>query len=333
VTVGIRNQWLWNGWTTKQGGTYLGTFKGVQYPAVNNQQTEQFPGGGVIERLTGFKNTFLDVSSKKNRWVKSLPVKSLVANSADLLLPDWGSDLVKTTVKAQGRDFSGVTESVGTLDLGASPSSGVPTLYGFRSQLTPVANGGNCWTIPLIDTSSRILDGRIQTVQAWTVPASPTDYPERTDPSKPLNVLALADSSLGKPSVKICLDAVPPATIDIRFQLEATGHLKDGTLFASEPAYFIVPSPYAQVGTSPRSSGRTSPIRLQRRSGRLVVQGLLDGSARMTLRTLDGRVLREVSSPTSAGALSLDASGIPHGPVVVQLRQGGNSWQSMTSLF
>lgn len=332
VTVGVRNQWLWNGWTLKQGGTYLGTFKGVQYPSANNQQIELFPGGGLVERVTGFKNTYLDVSSKKNRWVKSLPFKSLVAGSVDLLVPDGNSDLVKASVKAQGREFSGVTESVGTLDLGAAPSSDVPTLFGFRSQLTPLASGGNCWTLPLLDTSSQILDGRIQTVQAWSVPASPVDYPERTDPSKLLDVLALADSSLGKPSVKICLDVAPPASIDIRFQLEASGHLKDGTLFASEPAYFIVPPPYAPVGATPRLAARSS-IRFQRRSGHIVAQGLAEGIAQMTLRALDGRVLREVRSLTRAGTLSIDASGIPRGPVVVQVRQGDNSWQSLNSLF
>ncbi|MCB9497376.1 MAG: hypothetical protein H6686_10875 [Fibrobacteria bacterium] len=65
----------------------------------------------------------------------------------------------------------------------------------------------------------------------------------------------------------------------------------------------------------------------------LQAQGLSDEPVRASLRTLDGRLLREVRLSPRSGRIAIDLGALPGGPLVVQLEQGGHSWRTLTTLF
>jgi len=329
VMTNINPMWLWNGWQVKQAGTYVATYNGTPYTITNSQAIEQFPGGGLVEKAQGHGPAMQDISSARNRWVKILSWESLDSSKANLLAPVWSDEQVQRVVKGQGRAASG-WES-GVPDLGATPSSGArPVIHGIRSQLPPFPKGGSCWEIPLV-LDFQSTGGAITSVSAWSVP-SESDAASIPVAPKPLTVLAITDSSLSNPFVKICFT---PTTFEpnafIRFQIESTAKLRNGATVSQEPAYFLTGTS-TSTGTSAHSTGKAG-LRLSRLPHALVASGLSEGDARMTLRTLDGRVLREIAFSTRAGALSFDVRGLPRGPVVVQVRQGDISWQSLTSLF
>jgi hypothetical protein len=177
----------------------------------------------------------------------------------------------------------------------------------------------------------RTTGGTITSVAAWSIQDSSPDLSAILEPT-PLQILPFADSSLAKPLVRICL---APTSLEpnsfVRFQIESTAKLREGGTAAQEPAYFLVRTA-TPTGTNARAP-RTMALRLTRASSSLVVHGLPEGSARMTLRALDGRVLRETTSPTSSGTLTLDLRGISRGPAVVQVQQEDRTWRSLTSLF
>lgn len=115
VLQGIKNQWLWNGWQVAQGASYLGTYKGTQYPAANGQNIDFFGQGGPIDRMTGLGATAANVRNQNNYWARQIFYKSTTPGAAGFLEPQWDSSIVDTTVTDKG------WEAAGNLDLDGSP--------------------------------------------------------------------------------------------------------------------------------------------------------------------------------------------------------------------
>jgi hypothetical protein len=321
LTVGIANMWLWNGWQVQSGAAYTGLFKGVEYAASSSQNIEIFPGGGYIA-----KSGTLDISAARNRWVKSLPFVSLEPGTDGFLVPDWNSTMVKTAVTGQARPHSGATTS---LDIGAATVSGtIPRIHGLKSQRLPIRVPFGCWDLP-IQTDPEAASTRLTAVSAWAVPysdAASTAPLART-------ITPLLDSSVSDGTVlHVCAGSSLPADSDIRFQLETSAILKDGTPVAQEPAFYQL-SGLAKI-TVPvdrRAALRSFAPILNRTSLGLELTGLDAGPVQVVLSTLDGRVVRTLDVSPIAGSVTISRRGIPAGTLVLQVRQGSANWQTLTS--
>jgi len=326
VNMVLPGDWLWNGWRIQGNGTYTGVHKGVTYTTTSGPNIEIFPGGGFIVKSMGLSTTFQDISAARNRWVKSLPFVSLEPGTDGFLVPDWNSTLVKTAVKDQGRQFSGATSS---LDIGAATFSGtLPRIHGLKSQRLPHLSGSGCWDLP-IQTDPEAASTRITAISAWNVP-----YADGTPgPAVARTISPLADSSLSDGTLlHLCAGGTLPADADIRFQLETSATLKDGTPVAQEPAFYqIAATAKTPVGTPSRAVSAAFAPALRRTAQGLELSGLDAGAARVTVRTLDGRVVRSLDAVPVAGSFALSRSILPKGTLLIQVRQGQDAWQTLTS--
>lgn len=311
--------WLWPLWEVQRGAPYQGTYKGVGYSAPSPVNIEIFPGGGFI---AGAKTR--DILAARNRWVKTLPFRSLEPGNKGFLVPEWDSALVKTAVKGQARPHSGTP---GVLDIGAVTfSDTIHRIHGLKSQRIPnrVANG--CWLLP-IQTDPEMATGRITGISVWTVPY------EDNYPAVARTVVAIPDSSLVDGSaLRVCTTAGSVDNADIRFQLETTATLKDGTTVAQEPAFYQM-SAAAKItaSVSPGSSIPSFVPMLRRTAKGLELTGLDAGAVQVTVRSLDGRVVRTLEVSPVAGSIAISRSGLPSGTLVLQVQHGAAHWQALTS--
>jgi hypothetical protein len=331
LRTGFKSDWLWNGWTVRKGAPYTGLFQGVPYTDSSAQIIELFPGGGLIEKATGVAAKYGDVSAARNRWVRSLPFRSLDPSHSDVLEPAWDSAVVTRTVRGQGSLYRGwATDSIGS-DLGAVQFHPFPRVLGLRSQLSLQPSGSLCWSFP-VHLPAGVATGRIQGIKGWAVThATPTVWkPAR--PPRALRLKALESTELAEGiPVKACFDSLPMADEDLRLHVEATGTLASGGKIPLEVAYFTYPHATSSLAIGTRSP--RAPLSLMRDGSMLVLRGLSNIPAHLVLRSLDGRILRTVEATPVAGVLSTDLRGLPRGPLAVQVRQGSESRQELTTVF
>ncbi len=331
VTTGIKYTWLWNGWSVQKGAPYTGIYNGTPYSVPNSMNIELFPGGGLIQTVRGVGMTSTDISSALNHWVKSLPFRSFDPSQPGFLEPAWDSAIVARTVRGQGSFYRRGTADSTRSDLGAMPP--FPVVSILRSQLPLQASGTGCWSLPVqFALSAANSSARIQGVKGWAVShSSDTRWePPRAPRSLRLKALETTDLTYGVP-VKACFDSIPAPDEDLRVQIEATEILADGGTIPLDVAYFTFPHASSSLSIGTRST--RSPLALSRVGSLLVVRGLSAAPAHLVLRSLDGRILRTVEATPVAGTIATDLHGLPRGPVAVQLRQGAETRQELTTVF
>lgn len=333
VTTGIKNAWLWNGWTVRGGAPFQARFKGANLSIASSANVEIFPGGGYIDAVMGKGTKKIDIAAAQNTWVKTIPWKNALAGTTDYLVPVWDSSLVQATMKGRGRAFSGWAAS---LDVGAAVTVALDSdRVGMRNQLPLGISRSRCWMVPVRYDASKIASVRAVAVNAWAT-QNITSNPTTSQPSLnpvPLRVSALADSTLfDGASLEVCADTSTSPTTDIRIQIEPRATLKDGSTANLEPAYFLATGS-TPVFASVRGSAGIRGIRSIHDGNRLILQGLADGEVRLELRALDGRVLRSEAIQASRGAATLELGGLARGTVLVRVRQGAQQWQGTTLLF
>lgn len=340
ISVVTQVVWPWASWTVATGGSYSAAVQGLPVRIQDKNAVESFPGGGLVGKASSLGTVAHDVTAAVDRWVERIPWKSTVPGDSGFLVPNWKDSLVIRTIEGQGRSSSGWPTGSGnaSIDLGAVPSSGSqPSLWTLHSQEPVFQAGADCWGVRLRTASGgEHTDVRISKVQAWTAPFS-TSTSSISMGEKPsvVAIQALTDSIFTEGAVRtFCLGAAPPAGAGLRFHVELTGTTAGGGLESTEPAYYLLSTPSAIVPDGVRrASGIPDAFHVLRLRGAVVAKGLPPGELRLSLRSMDGRVVREWSGPSQDGEVRLSTAGLPSGPSILQIGQGARTWKSMVPVF
>lgn len=322
--------WPWPTWKVAEKGLVRGKLDGVTLEVRDGMATEQFPGGGLL--ATFMPNSWgLDVTAAANHWTYGIRWKSTTPGTDGFLEPDWDDSITIRTILGKGRKASGWQGA----DRGAVLSNHVyPEIWALRSQEPVLRSGTGCYVIPLRLASGSVTSAaRISKVEAWSfVPmtASMTSL----GATRRVPVRALADSSFSDGASRVvCVDTTPSATAVLRFQVELSSTTPSGTI-TTEPAYFQLDSPTADysVGVS-RSRPSAGLLRARWEPDGLVVRGLADGHARITVRTLDGRVFHDATVPVVNGASRIPRRSSPRETTIVTVEQEGRRMSLLAANF
>jgi hypothetical protein len=259
------------------------------------------------------------------RWVRTIPWKSEDPTSPEFLEPDWNDPLIITAIKGKGRPSGW---AAAPLDLGAVVRQTLDTtLIGPRSLLAVGKDGANCWRLP-IRLHARFSSARVVSLKAWSYTfATSLSIDGLGSAPTAVGITSIGDSAPANgSSLKVCTNAGPSLTADLRFDLETEATPQGGATVRFEPAVFL-----ATVATPDfvGAADRTTPthLRILRIGGSLVAHGLAEGAVRIELRALDGRLLARASTWSREGVASIALPEGVRSPVLVGIHQGDKSWQ------
>ena len=191
----------WKGWSLPLGSAYTARVDGKAVVTSDPGLVEPFWNGGWIDSSSG-----IWIRPARNRWLRSIPLRSPDPARADFLMPDTATPEVRLGLMGQGSTSSGWD----------SPDIGLPLRGRFTEPWGPDPQrrfegaGTGCYRAWMAAGRGGVpADARLARIELWSLPwTEMSDVPTRTPARMPLK--PLADSSWREGGwLAVCSDTLP----------------------------------------------------------------------------------------------------------------------------
>lgn len=195
----------WSGWALPTGSAFTASVDGKIVLTSDPGLVEPLWNGGWIDSSSGYHNPVW-VRPGRNRWLRSISLRSFDPTRTDFLMPDTGTKEVRLGLMAQGSNNSGWD----------SPDIGLPLRGIFTEPWGPDPQrrfegaGTQCYRVLMAAGRGGIpASARIARIELWSLPwTEMTDIPSKQPARLPLKPMADSSWQEGR-WLSFCSDSLP----------------------------------------------------------------------------------------------------------------------------